>query len=180
MDSCPLACMRAHRHTILEFLAELCISHFLWERTTKDLSVLTCILLPIMLARGGAFYGFKNIFIILFYVYMCFAHMSIWVAHVCNVHRGQRRVADPLGPELQMAVSCAVGAGFLNPGSMEEQPVFLSTELSPSPGYHLPSVFFGLTPDSRVLRSWRLISSTYRFLFFSPESPPNFSYMVFL
>lgn len=64
--------------------------------------------------------------------------MYIWAAHACNVHRGQRRVADPPGPELQMVGSCAVGAGFLNPDSKEEQPVFLPTVLSPSPGNHLP------------------------------------------
>lgn len=126
--------------------------------------------------QRGAFYGFKEIFIILFYVYMCFAHTYIWGAHACNLHRGQRRVADPLGPELQMVVSCAVVAGFLNPGSMEEQPVFLPTELSLQPW--VPFVF--CAPDSRGLGSWRLISSTYRFLLFSPESPSNFLYMAFL
>lgn len=83
--------------------------------------------------QRGVFYGFKEIFIILFYVYMCFAHTYIWAAHACNVHRGQQRVADPLGTELHMVVSCAVGAGFLNPGSMEEQPVFLPTEPSLQP-----------------------------------------------
>lgn len=142
MDSCPLACMNAHRHTILKFLAELCISHFLWKRTTKDLSVLTCVLLPIMLARGELFMGLKKSSLLYFMCICVFAHMYIWAAYACNVHRGQRKMADPLGPELQTIVSCAVGAGFLNPGSMEEQPVFLPTELSLQPW--VPFAFYVL------------------------------------
>jgi len=43
------------------------------------------------------------------------------------------RVLDPLELELQIVVSCHVGAGNLSPGTVEEQPVFLTTEPSLQP-----------------------------------------------
>lgn len=45
---------------------------------------------------------------------------------------GQKRVLDPLGPELQIAVSHHVGEK-LNPGPREKQPVFLPAESSLQP-----------------------------------------------
>jgi hypothetical protein len=39
------------------------------------------------------------------------------------------RVSDPLELELHTVVNCRVGAGnWVNPGSLEEQPVLLTTE----------------------------------------------------
>ena len=46
---------------------------------------------------------------------------------------GQKRVLDPLGLELQVAVSYHGGAGELNPGPLEEEPVLLTPEPSPQP-----------------------------------------------
>ena len=49
-------------------------------------------------------------------------HMSI------GDGRGQKRALNFLELELQMSVSCHVGAGELNPSPLEEQPELLTTE----------------------------------------------------
>ena len=46
---------------------------------------------------------------------------------------GHKRVLDPLELELQVAVSYRGGAGELNPGPLEEEPVLLTPEPSPQP-----------------------------------------------
>ena len=46
------------------------------------------------------------------YVCVCvrFAHMCIYALHACNALGGQKRALDPLGLEIQVVVSCHVGA----------------------------------------------------------------------
>lgn len=43
--------------------------------------------------------------------FICFVCMHVCGPHVCSAHGGQKRVLDPLGLKLQMAVSHYVGAG---------------------------------------------------------------------
>jgi hypothetical protein len=41
----------------------------------------------------------------------CFACIYVCVLYAYSTHRDQRRVSDPLELELQLSVSCHVGAG---------------------------------------------------------------------
>lgn len=53
--------------------------------------------------------------------------------YFCAPHESQgsqKRVLDPLGPELQMVVSCHLGAGNRIPGPLQGWPVLLATEAS--------------------------------------------------
>lgn len=49
--------------------------------------------------------------------------------HECRGSQ-KKRVLDPLGPELQMVVSCHLGAGNRIPGPLQDWPVLLTTEAS--------------------------------------------------
>ena len=44
-------------------------------------------------------------------MYECYASMYVCTLHVCSASGGQKRTSDPLELELQMFVSCHVGAG---------------------------------------------------------------------
>lgn len=61
------------------------------------------------------FFGGKEI---IYFVCMCLAYMYAYV-HVREVHQDLKRASAPLELELQMAVSCRVGAGnqmWVSPG----------------------------------------------------------------
>lgn len=53
---------------------------------------------------------FKNMYLILLYVFECFVWVYIWVLHVCIVRRSQNRTPDPMELELQNVVSYCVCA----------------------------------------------------------------------
>ncbi|ERE86084.1 hypothetical protein H671_2g4739, partial [Cricetulus griseus] len=42
----------------------------------------------------------------------CFAFMYVFIQQGYSIHKGQKKVSDPLGLELQMVLSCNVGAGY--------------------------------------------------------------------
>lgn len=67
-----------------------------------------------------------RIFFIIIVVSLIFYFMSMGVlAVLMSVH--EKRVLSPLELELQMIMSCSVGAGNC-PGPLREQPVLLTTE----------------------------------------------------
>lgn len=51
------------------------------------------------------------LFKLLFYVYKCFACVCICVLQACGAHGSQKRASDLMELELQVVVSCHVGAG---------------------------------------------------------------------
>ena len=90
------------KHSITELHARLTFSlweyrglkpgHHAYEALTEQVSVL-----------------FKNK---QFYVYKYFACMSLCLTYMPGTYKGQKRLWNPLELELQMAVSCHVGAGY--------------------------------------------------------------------
>ena len=107
----------------------------MWTRNnlgliTIILTILTSVSAHLFINRSS--YEIFNECVFLFCVCWCFAFLWVCVPHACRDHRGQKRAADTLGLGLQTGCELPCWCWKLNPGPLEEQPVFLTTDLSPA------------------------------------------------